>query len=683
MKFIISKIHKSIIRRLIVYVLGAVMLMNVFMLVLIGARSSRQAGTYANDFSVSLSEGVASNIKVYLEQALETTNTLANTLMALRYADGVTREAIEMIFINILTGDDHYIAVWTAWEPNSYDGKDEFYMDDPLYEESHGRFSLSYYLDKGSVAINWSTLNDFSQPFYTLPKERGTKTIINPYMRDYNQTGQNNIYVTSVVTPIIVDGKFQGVVGIDIDMKNIYRIIQNVHLFESGTAAVLSSNLSVASHHDPTLIGKSIAEIVEGEHGKRVESALKNNLLYTYSNKTGGGVFRTFLPVRFESVPESWAVMTEVPLYEINAASRNLRNLILFIGLVGLVVISVVVYLMARNIADPILKINNIVEDAAFGRINAKIGFEGREDEVGKIALGMNKLLSGLRSTAEFARKIGQGNYGETHALLSDDDELGQALLQMQKSLQASRDEDLKRKAEDDIRNWITQGQAKFADITRQNTDDINELSYLIISNLVKYMKINQGGIFLINDEIAGDRFLELTACYAFDRRKYLEKKVEIGVGLVGTCFLEGKPVYMEKIPDNYMRITSGLGDQNPRSLLILPLKLNDQIFGVIELAAFKPFQKHEIEFTEKIGEIIASAISNLKTTYNTRILLEKSQQQAEEMRAQEEEMRQNMEELSATQEAMAEKDRENQDKIRELTAIIEQFKSATNQALG
>jgi transcriptional regulator with GAF, ATPase, and Fis domain len=114
-------------------------------------------------------------------------------------------------------------------------------------------------------------------------------------------------------------------------------------------------------------------------------------------------------------------------------------------------------------------------------------------------------------------------------------------------------------------------------------------------------------------------------------------------------------------LPENYIRITSGLGDENPRALLIMPLKLNEEIFGVIELAAFKRFEKHEIEFIERVSEIIASSISNLRTTTNIKVLLEKSQQQAEEMRAQEEEMRQNMEELTATQEAMSEKDRENQ----------------------
>ena len=114
----------------------------------------------------------------------------------------------------------------------------------------------------------------------------------------------------------------------------------------------------------------------------------------------------------------------------------------------------------------------------------------------------------------------------------------------------------------------------------------------------------------------------------------------------------------MLEVPENYVTITSGLGGASPSALLLVPLKNNDKIFGVLELATFSKYEAHEIELVEKLTESIASTISAVRVSESTRILLERTQQQAEEMRAQEEEMRQNMEELEATQEEMRRKEK-------------------------
>ena len=349
----------------------------------------------------------------------------------------------------------------------------------------------------------------------------------------------------------------------------------------------------------------------------------------------------------------------------------NTLGILLFALIFTWITFSVVNYFIMKTITTPINGLIKVVKQLGKGDLADTFHYPYK-DEVGQMAGSVNDLVRGLKQTAIFANEIGKNNFDHPFEPLSSEDMLGNALLDMRQSLKAAHEEEQIRKIEDEKRNWTTQGLAKFADILRKNNDNITELSYDIIRNLVEYLDINQGGVFILNDEDKNDKFLELTACYAFDRRKYLDKKILPGEGLVGTCFMEQEPIYVTDIPQDYIRITSGLGDENPSALLLIPLKVNDQIFGVIELASFSEFEKYKLEFVEKIGESIASTISSVKINTQTAALLEKSQQQAEEMRAQEEEMRQNMEELSATQESMAEKEKENLKTIEELNKQIQ-----------
>jgi PAS domain S-box-containing protein len=115
--------------------------------------------------------------------------------------------------------------------------------------------------------------------------------------------------------------------------------------------------------------------------------------------------------------------------------------------------------------------------------------------------------------------------------------------------------------------------------------------------------------------------------------------------------------VYITDIPESYVTIKSGLGMANPKCLLIVPLKVNDEVQGVIEIATFQDFSLFEIEFVEKLSESIAATLSSVKTNEKTKKLLDEARVLNEQMRSQEEEMRQNLEELSSTQEEMQRKE--------------------------
>lgn len=220
--------------------------------------------------------------------------------------------------------------------------------------------------------------------------------------------------------------------------------------------------------------------------------------------------------------------------------------------------------------------------------------------------------------------------------------------------------EQVKLKELEKQREWINTGITKFVDILRLNNDNIEELTYNVISNLVKYLDANQGGIFMLVDEKNDleDSYFDLTAAYAYDKRKFLKKKILQGEGLIGNCALEKKHIYLSKIPQDYIKITSGLGDATPNSLLLIPIINDDKVYGVIEIASFNQFNSFEIEFVKKVAENIGSAILNTLMHKKTNALIEEMKKQAEFNQTQEEELRQNIEEMQATQEEMAKKER-------------------------
>ncbi|RPH31055.1 MAG: PAS domain S-box protein [Bacteroidales bacterium] len=257
------------------------------------------------------------------------------------------------------------------------------------------------------------------------------------------------------------------------------------------------------------------------------------------------------------------------------------------------------------------------------------------------------------RKLYRFVEKLKSGDIDADYQL-DESDVLGRSIVSLRDSIKVSKQEEAARRKEDEQRNWVAEGMAKFGEILRSDNDNMEELSYQIIRNLVKYIDANQGSIYLLEDHDPGDKHLLQTACYAYERRKFADQRVEWGEGLVGTCVLEGQTIFLKKVPDSYLSVTSGLGKANPRCVIIVPLKVREEIHGVLEIASFSYFEQFQIDFIEKVAESIASTIATVKINLRTSKLLQESQLQAETLSTQEEQMRQNMEELQATQEEAA-----------------------------
>jgi PAS domain S-box-containing protein len=317
-----------------------------------------------------------------------------------------------------------------------------------------------------------------------------------------------------------------------------------------------------------------------------------------------------------------------------------------------------VFYQFVSEITRSLNKIKIFADELNLGKL-PKTPNVGESTEMQELSSVFQSYVENIRKKIKFASQLKLGQSEEKLVPTSDEDTLAIALLDMEESLLKASEEDRKYKEDEQKRAWANEGLAQFSDILRVQTDNIVSLSDELISNLVKYLKANMGEIYVYNDNDAYNVHLELVSAFAWDRKKYLTKRIELGDGLVGTCALEKQRIFITEIPENYVEITSGLGDSKPKCLLIIPLKTENQIFGIVELASFEIFKPFEIEFVEKLAQSIASTFSAVKININTSLLLEQSKKQQENMSQQEEEMRQNLEELQATQEEAARREAE------------------------
>jgi PAS domain S-box-containing protein len=397
---------------------------------------------------------------------------------------------------------------------------------------------------------------------------------------------------------------------------------------------------------------------IGGTEKKLVEDDNNNQITYFDINQEVEKAY--FLAqTAFDEVLNKNRELSDVYQANFNNSQVWLRTILLITFLLNLLVLVGGTFVIGTYLVNPLKQIASTAKEVASGDTTTKVVYN-RQDEIGEVAESLNLIVGSFKQYTEFAENIGRGNFDAIFEVKSEKDTLGYALQGMRNNLKAIDDEDYKR-------NWANEGFALFSNILRSSDQDLEEFSYQIISNLVKYLEANQGGLFMLMEE-DGRQYLEMKAAFAYNKRKYEEKRVLVGQGLLGQSVVEKDIIYLDDVPGEYIQITSGLGKASPRCLLIAPLMVNDVTYGAIEVASFKQLERYEIEFVTRLAESIASTLSTLRINENTKHLLDETRQYAEQMQAQEEEMRQNMEELAATQEEME----KNQYKLEEYKRNLE-----------
>ena len=222
-------------------------------------------------------------------------------------------------------------------------------------------------------------------------------------------------------------------------------------------------------------------------------------------------------------------------------------------------------------------------------------------------------------------------------------DNINAMVRSLRESVQASRDQE-----------WLKSNLASIGSMM-QGHRDLEVVAELIMEELAPLLGA-QHGTFFLSEESDGETRLRLIAGYGLRADKDAPIQYRIGQSLIGQVAKSKRAIVVDEIPPGYIRISSGLGEAPPANLAVMPIKFEDHVMGVVELASFSKFTPIQIDFLEQLTETLGVSVNAIIANARTDTLLGQSQRLTAELQARSSELQTRSEELTLSNADLEEK---------------------------
>ena len=361
-----------------------------------------------------------------VEAALNAARTLAQALGSARAADAqLSRAQVNDLMQGVLESNPVFLGIYTLWEPNTFDGLDAQYAGTAGHDDT-GRYIPYLVRSGGEITLvplaGYDT--DGIGDYYLVPKRTHQEVILDPYV--YPIEGVD-VLMTSLVVPILVDGKFVGIAGVDIALTALQGMADSVDVYDgTGRVMVISPGGFIAgATGQPELAGEALSTVrADWEADLAIVQAGQS--LVTMNSTT----LEAYAPVQFGPTLAPWSVNLEVPLAKVTAEAVANRYRLLGMSLLVIVAAQLLLWWVARRIARPVRAMAAVADQIAAGDLET--GVEVRQaDEVGQLADTFRRLLTYLRAMAAVADQIAAGDLTVAVAPQGERDALGQSFKHM------------------------------------------------------------------------------------------------------------------------------------------------------------------------------------------------------------------------------------------------------------
>ena len=616
---------KSTLRtKLLLYILAPTILIFTATLIYIILSTKTMAVDKATAYVDATTRESANIVQGKFNSYMASLRTIVAAYQSYPQADEEKRKRIyDPILEEVLQDNPQFISVWSNWELSALDKN---------YPYKHGRKRINTINDNGVRVIEEFLETDGKATeglYYTL-KANPREYMSEPYYFAYKGRENVQILEASPIVPIIIDNIYAGQVGADIEMTKFYELIKDIKPFKGSYSMMVSDLGTIISSPFPEYENTSIKDFSMAQKSMiNIIDSLRLDKPFSFNDNSNPSKpnYVSFVPFSIGATDSHWFIAIVVPTDTILREANRNALISLLTGLFGIVILAFVIWIVAKKITTPLVfttKELNVLATGAIDQVK-KIKIT-THDELSEMGKALNKLTDSMKKSAVFASEIGGGQYDSTFFSLGSNDILGNALIQMRLNLTKLRNQN-------NDNNWRQESLVKISELL-QGEKTATDLGNQVLSTLADILGIQMGAVFVEQDDV-----YKLISTYAYYKRKSGVHEFKLGEGLVGQAALEMKTIEFEQIPEDYIYIKSGLGEIKPAFILVVPLIFQNRTVAVLELANTTGFTEQKLELMSLLSENLAIAFNTIRVNTELKILLNKTQEQTEELRAQQEEL--------------------------------------------
>jgi len=459
----------------------------------------------AENIAIEAARNYAGKVKAELETGLSEARALAHSFSAVKATDtmNLTRHELNSMLESFIRKNEDFLGVYTGWEPNAFDGKDQKFANSQGHDET-GRF-IPYWVRSSGGQITMEPLKGYQTEgtgdYYQLPKQKKHEVILDPF---YYTIGDEDVLLVSLVSPIMQGGRFYGIAGIDYAVDFLQDMVEKHNLYQGKAELAIVSNKGryVANSENKALLGENIGKVYDNE-GKQLQNLQSGN----QNIMTHDGKLKVFVPIELGNTNTPWQVRVAVPNNLIvSEANQLMRNQIIIGALLTIVGVIILVYFVGR-LVNPLKDLQRVAQKVSEGDLNVEANIK-QNDEIGALGEAIDRMIVQLREIVENIKYGAKNISSASEQVSSSSQQLSQGA-----SEQASSTEEVSSSMEEMVSNiqQNTDNAQQTEKISQKASEGINE-GNVATQNSVKSMREIAEKISIINDIAFQTNILALNA---------------------------------------------------------------------------------------------------------------------------------------------------------------------------